>query len=364
MPDGAVTLVLAPNWLGDAVMALPAIADLKGHAPHVRLVVAARPSVSAIFDLAPTVSETISLAWRGRVLSRSGLQADIDRLRQVGAGSAVLLPNSFASAWLAKQAGVPERIGYATDWRSPLLSRAVRRPRASMHQGAYYQHLVGAMGVPAGPLEPRLDVPAADVAAATALLRLKGWSGSTRLLVLAPGAAYGTAKRWLPRHFATLVTALATSADRASATGAGVTCVLVGGAADAETTALVRGLVPDRVRTHVLDLAGATSLRTLAGVLRLASACVSNDSGAMHLAAAVGAPVVALFGATNEHETSPLGWQGRPAHVITHPVWCRPCMLRECPIDHRCMKGLEPATVLNAVEQALGAVRPMLSSTV
>ena len=380
--DGTVTLVLSPNWLGDAVMALPAIADLKRHAPQTRLVVAARPSVAALFDLAPVVDDVITLEWRGRVLSRAGLRADIDRLRQVGARSAVLLPNSFASAWLAKQAGIPERMGYATDWRSSLLSRAVPRPRASLHQGAYYQHLVGAIGVPVGPLEPRLDVPPEDIAAARTLLESKGWAGSTPLVVLAPGAAYGTAKRWLPRHFATLVTALASgslasgplvSGSLASGSlvaggvpgsiGAGVACVLVGGAADANTTALVRGLVPDQVRARVFDLAGATSLRSLAGVLRLASACVSNDSGAMHLAAAVGAPVVALFGATNEHETAPLAWQGRPARVLTHPVWCRPCMLRECPIDHRCMKGLEPATVLSAVEQALASAGPMLSST-
>jgi heptosyltransferase II len=347
MSGDAGTLVFAPNWLGDAVMALPAIADLKRHAPASRVTVAARPSVSALFQLAPYVDDIVTLEWRGRVLSRAGLRGDVERLRQVGASRGVLFPNSFASAWLLKKAGVPERSGYASDGRSFLLSRAVRRPAASLHQGEYYQRLVGALGVPSGPLEPRLEVPAEDVAAARGLLESKGWTGSPPLVVLAPGAAYGTAKRWLPRHFATLIASLLRDH--------GAACVLVGGPSDADATALVRASVPALARERVFDLAGATSLRVLAGVLRVADACVSNDSGAMHVAAAVGAPLVALFGATNERETSPLSWRDRPSRVLTNSVWCRPCMLRECPIDHRCMTGLEPRMVVAAVEAALAA---------
>src|SRR5207248_7752252 len=102
-------------------------------------------------------------------------------------------------------------------------------------------------------------------------------------------------------------------------------------------------------------LAGATTLPVLAGVISLAVACVSNDSGAMHLAAAVGVPVIGIFGSTNEHATSPLPHAGVPAEVLTNPVWCRPCMLRECPIDHRCMTGLEPARVLGAIDRVARA---------
>ena len=103
----------------------------------------------------------------------------------------------------------------------------------------------------------------------------------------------------------------------------------------------------------MIDLTGRTSLEALAGVLAVADACVSNDSGAMHLAAAVGAPVVATFGPTNEHATRPLARSGRAAHVLTHDVWCRPCMLRECPIDHRCMTGITPDRVFAAVTSVL-----------
>jgi heptosyltransferase-2 len=109
----------------------------------------------------------------------------------------------------------------------------------------------------------------------------------------------------------------------------------------------------------VIDLAGATTLEVLAGVMSLARTCVSNDSGAMHLAGAAGTPLVAVFGPTREWETAPLT-RGR-AEVITHPVWCRPCMLRECPIDHRCMTGITPSRVLSAVERVGSDPAPAVS---
>jgi heptosyltransferase-2 len=164
-------------------------------------------------------------------------------------------------------------------------------------------------------------------------------------VVFAPGAAYGTAKRWFPSHFAALAAALVGQQ--------GVRCVLVGGDGDLETTRDIVSMVPSPVRPGVIDLCGRTGLDTLAGVLALARACVSNDSGAMHLAAAVGVPLAALFGPTNERETSPLAHAGLPAQVLINPVSCRPCMLRECPIDHPCMRDLDPARVFAAVSEML-----------
>jgi len=349
MPDRAADparlLVLAPNWLGDAVMALPAIADLRRRWPAARLTVAARASVAPVFELAGSVDGVMTLQWKGRVLDRATLRADVTGLREGRFDAAVLLPNSFASAWLTRRAGVPERWGYARDWRSPLLTRAVPKPGVSLHQGAYYQHLVRELGAPSGPLEAVLTVSGSDLEAARTLLTARGWDTARRLIALAPGAAYGTAKRWLPAHFATLVSALVREH--------GVTCVLVGGPADAGATGLVRDALRADVRPHVIDLAGATTLRALAGVLALAEVCVSNDSGSMHLAAALGVRVVALFGPTREKETAPLSRVVTPATVLVHEVWCRPCMLRECPIDHRCMTGLLPARVLTAVTEAL-----------
>jgi heptosyltransferase-2 len=133
----------------------------------------------------------------------------------------------------------------------------------------------------------------------------------------------------------------------------GAHIVLVGSAGDAETTEWIRGLVPGAERGSVIDLSGATTLETLAGVVAAARVFVSNDSGAMHVAAAAGVPVAAIFGPTRESETRPRAVNGQRAEVLIHPVWCRPCMLRECPIDHRCMKGITPERVFATVNELM-----------
>lgn len=345
MPERGCVLVLAPNWLGDAIMALPAIADLRRSFSSVRLAVGARPPVAGIFRLVPGIDEVVTLEWDGRWRRRRAFRSDAARLAELGADVAVLLPNSFVSAWLARRAGIPERWGYASDGRRMLLSRAVARPKGSLHQGAYYQHLTRALGVESGPLEPALRLPHETIDAARALLLHRGWDGARPIVALAPAAAYGTAKRWIPDHVARLITDLVEQR--------GTTCVLVGSRADSATAREIAQSVDRRAAAHVVDLTGATAIDGLAGVFALARACVSNDSGAMHVAAAVGVPLVALFGPTREHETAPLTRAGGRTEVLTHDVWCRPCMLRECPIDHRCMKGITPHRVLAALERLM-----------
>ncbi|HEX5631686.1 MAG TPA: glycosyltransferase family 9 protein, partial [Gemmatimonadales bacterium] len=186
MADPARLVVLSPNWLGDAVMALPAVADLRRRFPRAHLAVAARGSVAPMFELTPGVDAVVTLGWKGRVFDRAGLRADAGRLRDASFDAAVLLPNSMASAWLVRAAGVPERWGYAADFRSPLLTRAVPKPKGSRHQARYYQHLTEALGAPPGVLEPVLIATATDLADARALLASRGWDGVRPLVVLAP----------------------------------------------------------------------------------------------------------------------------------------------------------------------------------
>jgi heptosyltransferase-2 len=328
MGDQAPVLVLAPNWLGDAVMALPAIADVKRHFSDRSLIVAARSSVSSLFTMVSGVGQVV--------------KPEAGAIRGAQPAVAVLFPNSFASAWLVRRAGVPERWGYATDKRAWTLTRAVRKSTSRLHQGAYYQHLVAELGISTGPLEPVVHVPAQAMDDARRLLAQHGWDDGPPLVTLAPGAAYGNAKLWIPSHVVCFVSDL---------TRGGSACALVGSRGDAATTRAIRDAAPSECRPRILDLAGATTLPVLAAVLSLSTACVSNDSGAMHLAAAVGVPVVGIFGPTNEQATSPLPHAGVPAEVVTHQVWCRPCMLRECPIDHRCMTGIQPARVREAVDR-------------
>jgi len=343
-------LVVAPNWLGDAVMSLPALGDLRRSLAGARLIVAARPAVASLFALAPAVDEVVTLEWRGRPMGFGARRRDVARLRALAADAALLLPNSFAAAWLVRRAGVAQRWGYRTDLRGALLSRAIARPDRSVHQSDYYRHLVAKVGAPAvdatrGDVPPLLRVADGAVEEARARLRALGWDEARPLVVLAPGAAYGGAKRWPPTHFARLAGRLIEERD--------VTCVLIGSRDDATTTAWVRVLVPPAARDHVLDLAGATTLGELAAILRASRACVSNDSGAMHVAGALGVPLAALFGPTRERETAPIGAGGLRTDVLVHHVWCRPCMLRECPLDHRCLDGLAPDRVFDRVAALL-----------
>jgi len=333
-------LVLTPNWLGDAVMALPAVAALRRHHEAATLVVAARPSTAALFRMVPGVDGVITLgagSWR----------ADAEALARARADAALLLPNSFRSAWTVRRAGIAERWGFAADFRSPLLTKAVGRPRGRMHQSEYYLALVSALGMTRTGEPPRIVVPDEARRRAAELLARHGVGGDATVVGMAPGAAYGSAKQWPPERYGRLARLLH---ERR-----GIVSVLVGSRADRATG--------DRIAPgpHVVDLIGQTDLPVLAGVMARSSAFVSNDSGAMHMAAAVGLPVTAVFGATDERATAPLGPaspSAPPHEILTCDVFCRPCMLRECPIDHRCMKRIEPERVCAALERQLGGRPP------
>ncbi|HJZ77314.1 MAG TPA: lipopolysaccharide heptosyltransferase II [Vicinamibacterales bacterium] len=335
-------VILAPNWLGDAVMALPAIADVRRALPEAHLAIAARAAVAPLFQLVPGVDDTILLragaslrrigAWRSIGAELSGRRFD----------AAVVLPNSIHAALVASRARIPERWGYASGIRRRWLTRSIART-ARGHQIDDYRRLVATLGFANGTREPRITVPEAARSAADQRLEDAGWNRNAPLVALAPGAAYGGAKRWPPERFAELASALA---------GDGLESVLVGSAADAETAGEVRRAFERRVGSDagLHDLTGRTDLPTLAGVFTRCRALVTNDSGAMHLAAAAGVPVTAIFGPTNEHATRPVG----NAHeVVSHPVWCRPCMLRECPIDHRCMHGVSVLAVVDAARRTI-----------
>ena len=339
--------MLAPNWLGDVVMALPAIAAVRRWFADAHLTVAARGAVAPVLSMAEGVDEVITLAGTGQWRDSEGRRADAHTLVSGRFDVALLLPNSFHAAWLVRQAGVPERWGYRGDLRGLLLTRSVAKPAGPMTQAAYYLALVGALGGPDAPLTAALQVADAQRHTASALLRASGWTGGP-LVAFAPGAAYGPAKRWPPDR-------VAQAAHRLAA-DLGTTPVFVGARGDVQTIAEVLS----RYRTAVpggaeaIDLGGRTDLLTLAGVFTLCDAVVSNDSGAMHVAAAVGVPVTAIFGPTDERATSPLGHpSGRVATTVVGQARCRPCLLRLCPIDHRCMTSIDPARVARVVGESM-----------
>jgi heptosyltransferase-2 len=268
-------------------------------------------------------------------------------LRGEGFQLGVLFPNSFRSAWQFWRAGIPDRWGYATAGRRLLLTRRSRPPRRSgvVHQADYYRDLVGGLGVACAADElPTLSARGPSAQRALALLGQCGVPADARLVGFAPGAAYGQAKQWPPARAAEVIARLARDHH--------VTSIVVGASHDRDAARAIeswlRAHAPDMLPRFV-NLTGRTSLGALVGVVERTAAFVSNDSGAMHLAAALGRPVVAIFGPTDERATRPLG----DHDVITAPVFCRPCLLRDCPIDHRCMTRISVDAVYRAVAARL-----------
>lgn len=329
---GKRVLIRAPNWLGDTIMALPAMGAIRARLGDATLAVAAPPGIAPLFQeetpAAPDELLTVDRGDEARVLRGGRFDA------------VVLLPNSFRSAWTCRRAGIPERWGYRGGFRAPLLTRGVRRPRQRLHQSAYYLELARGLGFEAPEAAPRVGISPATRARVADLLRQHRLPADAPLVGLAPGAAYGHAKRWPPARVAEL-------AGRLGERGA--ICVLVGAAGDREAGREIESSLSAAAR--VVNLIGRTDLRLLAGLLASCHAFVSNDSGAMHLAAAAGVPVAAIFGPTDDRVTAPIG----DHDVLIHQVFCRPCMLRDCPIDHRCMKGITVDAVFAAVSRRLEA---------
>jgi heptosyltransferase-2 len=331
-------LVRATNWVGDAVMSLPALRALKARFPPARISILAKPWVADLYRREPFCDETI--LYTARELGAKWQLAG--ELAERKFDCAILLQNAFEAAAIAWVARIPERIGYARDGRSALLTRAVPVPRSGeipAHERFYYLELLRRAGIIDRMPESdaiRLDGAAAAREAGRARFRELGFAGA--VIGVSPGAAYGTAKRWLPERFAEAAARVAKDLDGG---------VAIFGSKDERDLC---GEVASAIGVPTKNFAGET---TLAEFIELAAACsayLTNDSGAMHIASALGVPTVAVFGATNDVTTGPTGALAR---VVREPVECSPCLKRECPIDHRCMTRVTAARVAAAALELL-----------
>lgn len=338
--DGRVKiLVRETNWLGDVLMSLPFLRTLREKHPGAHISVLVRPRTAAILQHHPGVDKLLMCDDEGRHRGM-GLFNLAGDLRTLHYDVAYILPNSFSSALMMWLARIPERVGYATDGRSLLLTRALQKTAAlrSVHETLLYLNLLGTTPEEAGRVHPRLELLPEEEAAARARLSSLDIEPEKPLVGMVPGAAYGTAKRWPAERFMTVAEWLGRECD--------AQIVLFGAGGEEAVARRVESAVSGRI----VNFVGQTRLRELAALLKCCHAVVSNDTGGMHVAAAVGTPVVALFGPTNPVTTAPFGER----HVLLrHPVDCSPCLLRHCPLDHRCMRAISVEEVFAAAGQAI-----------
>jgi heptosyltransferase II len=330
-------LICGPNWVGDAVLAIPALKAVRKHFPESEITLLVRPWVSGLFAAAPFVDKVWSEKKPSSLVDWTRMTREI---RGRAFDLALLLPNSFESALMIFLGGVPNRVGYATDARRWMLTASTAPARGARHQVQYYLDLVKLLSISSG--QPSIEIQAThqERIHARKLLATEGISSDGRFLVLNPGAAYGSAKRWHEDRFADVADALSEQLD--------LQVALIG----SETERVIAEQIRGRMRRSAAVLSGKTSLETLIGVLAESSLMITNDSGPMHIAAALGVPTVAVFGSTDERVTGPCGPRTR---VVKHHVECSPCLLRECPIDHRCMNRVTVIDVCNAAKDLLKA---------
>jgi heptosyltransferase II len=369
-------LVRGVNWLGDAIMTTPALQQLRRAHPTARIGLLTPDKLADLWRGSPWLDEVITFSPSDKIWSTAR------RLRDKSFQTALILPNSIRSALEVWLAGVPRRIGYSSAGRAFFLSERVIRPSGvrlmrkrslaqiqsliqtnpatarltyprAAHQMFDYLHLAAVLGALEEPIAPSLTVLPEEVAQVVQRLELPD-PKHRLLLALNPGAEYGPAKRWPKERFI--------DAAREVYLQTGGCWVVLGGPGD---RALAAQITQELNRTSTIggcgiaakpvaiNLAGKTSLRELCAVLKACRLLLTNDTGPMHLAAALDVTVVVPFGSTSPELTGP-GLPGEPRHqLLLAPVPCAPCFLRECPIDFRCMRAIKVSRVVAAVNLVL-----------
>jgi heptosyltransferase-2 len=370
-------LVRGVNWLGDAVMSTPALQRLRERYPEAHLAVLSPEKLAEVWLHFRAIDRVITLDSRETPWSVGR------RLRPAAFDTALVFPNSPRSALEAWFAGIPQRIGYARTWRNGFLTRPVvprsgaksmrkkslreihdlvrkshslpeegaqryqPRDHTASHQVNEYLHLVAQLGADPAPLRPSLAVPVEEIQATMSKFCLNdpAFAGKS-FLALNPGAEYGPAKRWPVNNF------IAAALEIQKRTNCAL--LLLGASPDLPLTNEIHSAL--RTPHSVLkNLAGQTSLRELMSLLKISQVLLTNDTGPMHIAAALGTPVVVPFGSTSPALTAP-GLPGDDRHyLLTSDVPCAPCFRRTCPIDFRCMKAIAIERVAAAVLEVLAA---------
>jgi heptosyltransferase-2 len=323
-------VVRGTNWVGDSVMTVPALRALRRVLPEAKITLVVRPSARGIFSEVDFIDELL-IYDRRNVWS---VWPQIKEWRRRQFDLAVLFQNAFEAALIPFLAGVPVRLGYATESRQALLTHPLPLPewRSSRHEVFYYLYLVtaleqlvfGASRICEGEPDASLQISDARKLDAVGLLRAYGVRKGALVVALCPGSINSRAKRWPAEAYAALADRLIDSQRQV---------LLIGSAEEADVTREVT----QRMQQQPIVLTGKTSLAEITAVLSLVDLVVTNDTGPAHIAAALGRPTLVIFGPTNPLTTRPFAPE---AEILRHPPDCAPCMLRDCPIDHRCMTAI------------------------
>lgn len=336
-------LVRATNWVGDLVMTTPALAAIRKNFPDAGITVLIRPPLQEILEGSPAVDDFI--LYDKKVYGGATGLARLGReLRKRKFDRAILLQNAFEAALVAFLAKIPRRMGYKTDGRGLLLTDGVKisHDTKEKHQVHYYLDLLKALGMKTDGIMPRLYLVKKDSEYSASLLKKNGIDPKGTIIGINPGAQYGIAKRWHPERFGFV-------ADRLVREH-GADVIIFGGPGDISTA----GAVQASMKEKALNLAGKTGLRGLMALVKRCRLFITNDSGPMHISAALGVPTLAVFGSTDHIATGPFGEGHR---IIREPVICSPCLKRTCPLKHyQCMERVTPERVLKAAKEMLGGL--------
>jgi len=344
-------LIRGVNWIGDAVITIPAVRSIRHAFPQAHISLLVKPWVSEIFRESPDIDEVILYddtfkGWRGKFKLAK-------KLREKSFDKAFLLQNAFDAALITWLSGIPERIGYNRDGRGLLLTKAVAVEKAVLqkHQVYYYLDLLKSAGIEPADIHPYLHLTDSERQSARNLLSSHFTDDKGPLIGINPGATFGSAKRWPPELFAELIIKLITKLNGRVVISGGPSEGEITDEIIAEINSLNTRMKTVDISPRILVMAGKTGLRELAALISECDVFVTNDSGPMHMASALHVPVVAIFGSTDKKATGPYGDGHR---IISKDLECAPCMERECPEGHlNCMTAVTSDEVFDAVRDIL-----------
>ncbi|MDP1836188.1 MAG: lipopolysaccharide heptosyltransferase II [Chlamydiales bacterium] len=333
-------IVRMPNWLGDLVMATPVLQDLKQRFPNATITAMCSEGLAGLLENDPHVDQILRFTKPKGWFQHLHHSQVLNVLHAGDYDCGVLLTNSLSSAWWMWRGGVARRLGFIGHWRRYLLNNALTLPSnyQTQHLVATYKMLLEPLGVALSDSMPTIYVKDAELEAARATLRNNGVAADDIVIGINPGAAYGSAKCWLPDRFRDLTLALLEQPN--------YRILYFGDRAGAPLVNDICAAMPERV----INMAGKTNIRELAALIKCCRVLLTNDSGPMHMSAALGVPPLALFGSTSDVRTGPY----KLGRVIHKHVECSPCYKRVCPIDFRCMKRIEVDEVLRNLREMIG----------